>query len=233
MKSYGQYCSVAKALDVIGDRWTLLIVRELLTQGPCRYTDLRAGLPGIASNLLATRLREMEAAGLITRTAAPPPIATTLFELTARGRELQDVLYALGRWGIDLMVGADGTDEFRSNWFAFPAEVFLRDTDPAAPGVTIGLDAGDAAPVHLAVGHGAVELRRGPAPSPDLVLAGDPRLIMAVLVGKLSLTGARARGLTATGDPAVLPRAVPAAPVDRGHRAGRGSGSPARPPAAG
>ena len=206
MKSYGQYCAVAKALDVVGDRWTLLIVRELVTQGPSRYTDLRAGLPGIASNLLATRLRELEAAGLITRTAAPPPIATTLFELTDRGRALKDVLYALGRWGVDLMVSPDGSEAFRSSWFTFAAENFLSDTDPAAPGVTIALDAGDA-PVHLAVGGGHVELHQGAVPSPDLTLTGEPRLIMGVLAGKLPLEAARSAGLSVTGDPAVLTRA--------------------------
>ena len=79
MRSYGQYCSVAKALDVVGDRWTLLIVRELLLQGPCRYTDLRNGLPGIATNLLADRLSELESAGLVRREEAAPPVATTLF----------------------------------------------------------------------------------------------------------------------------------------------------------
>jgi DNA-binding HxlR family transcriptional regulator len=205
MKSYGQYCSVAKALDVVGDRWTLLIVRELITQGPCRYTDLRAGLPGIASNLLATRLRELEAAGLITRTAAPPPVATTLFELTDRGRQLKDVLDALGRWGVDFMVTADGSDAFRSTWFTFAAENFLSDTDPAAPEVTIGLDAGDA-PVHIAVGGGRVELRRGAAPAPDLTLTGEPRLIMGVLAGKLTLQDARSAGLSAAGDLTVLAR---------------------------
>ena len=210
MKSYGQYCSVAKALDVVGDRWTLLIVRELLTQGPCRYTDLRAGLPGIASNLLSTRLKEMEAAGLITRTAAPPPIATTLFDLTDRGRELKDVLYSLGRWGVDFMVTADGSDAFRSGWFTFATETFLTDTDPAAPEVTIGLSATDAAPVHIVVSHGEVELRKGPAPDAGLTLAGDPRHIMGVLSGKLPLDKARAVGLSVTGDPSLLARAVPA-----------------------
>ena len=77
MRSYGQYCSVAKALDVIGDRWTLLIVRELLLRGACRYTDLKNGLPGIATNLLADRLRELEAAGIVVREQAAPPVATT------------------------------------------------------------------------------------------------------------------------------------------------------------
>ena len=92
MRSYGQYCSVAKALDVVGDRWNLLIVRELLLRAPLRYTDLRRGLPGIATNLLSDRLRALEAGGVVTREEAPPPIATTVFELTERGRQLDSVL---------------------------------------------------------------------------------------------------------------------------------------------
>ena len=86
MRSYRQYCALAKALDVLGDRWTLLIVRELMLGGPSRYTDLRNGLPGIATNLLSERLRELEAAGVVAREEAPPPVATTLFSLTPRGR---------------------------------------------------------------------------------------------------------------------------------------------------
>ena len=82
MRTYGQYCPMAKSLDVIGDRWSLLIVRELLGRGPLRYTDIRNGLPGVATNLLADRLRELEQAGVLRREAAPPPIATTLFHLT-------------------------------------------------------------------------------------------------------------------------------------------------------
>ena len=97
MRSYGQYCALAKALDLVGDRWTLLIVRELGLRGPSRYTDLQHGLPGIATNMLADRLREMEDAGIVRREAAPPPVATTLFQLTERGQELVPVLFALGR----------------------------------------------------------------------------------------------------------------------------------------
>ena len=92
MRSYGQYCSIAKALDVVGDRWTLLIIRELLIRGACRYTDLKDGLPGIATNLLADRLRELESAGLIRREEAPPPVATTLFHLTEAGAALLPVV---------------------------------------------------------------------------------------------------------------------------------------------
>src|SRR5213082_2257205 len=99
MRSYRQYCALARALDVVGDRWTLLIVRELLIRGPSRYTDLQYGLPGIATNLLADRLRELEAEGIVTKEDAPPPVATTLFRLTPRGEALDSVLTALGRWG--------------------------------------------------------------------------------------------------------------------------------------
>ncbi|MFE2481583.1 winged helix-turn-helix transcriptional regulator [Streptomyces sp. NPDC059389] len=107
MRTYGQYCGIAKTLDTVGDRWTLLIVRELFALGPCRHTDLRNGLPGIASNLLVDRLRELEEAGLIHREAAPPPVATTLFSLTERGRELEPVLRELSRWGMPLSCPAD------------------------------------------------------------------------------------------------------------------------------
>ncbi|HZU79577.1 MAG TPA: helix-turn-helix domain-containing protein, partial [Acidimicrobiales bacterium] len=87
MRSYNQYCAVAKALDVVGDRWTLLIIRELMLRGGCRYTDLQHGLPGIATNLLGTRLKELEENGLIRRESAPAPVATTLYHLTDSGRE--------------------------------------------------------------------------------------------------------------------------------------------------
>src|ERR1700761_5615485 len=99
MRSYGQYCSIAKALDVVGDRWTLLIIRELLIRGACRYTDLKDGLPGIATNLLADRLAELEAGGLIRREEAPPPVATALFHLTDTGASLLPVIGAIARWG--------------------------------------------------------------------------------------------------------------------------------------
>src|SRR5262245_8486233 len=98
-KSYDQYCPVAMTLDAIGDRWTLLIVRELL-YGPQRYSDLQATLPGIPPNLLASRLRDLEADGLVERQTLPPPAARTVFALTADGRDLERVVRDLGRWGL-------------------------------------------------------------------------------------------------------------------------------------
>ena len=98
-KSYDQYCPVAEALDLVGERWTLLIVREL-TYGPQRFTDLRVGLPGIPPNLLASRLRELEDGGIVRRRDLPAPAARSVYELTEEGRGLEPTLRALARWGI-------------------------------------------------------------------------------------------------------------------------------------
>ena len=97
-KTYGQYCGVARALELVGERWALLIVRDLLV-GPKRYTDLRAGLPKIPTNVLATRLKELEASGLVVRTVQPRPSGAIVYELTEYGADLEEVVLALGRWG--------------------------------------------------------------------------------------------------------------------------------------
>ena len=211
MRSYGQYCSVAKALDVIGDRWTLLIVRELLIRGACRYTDLRNGLPGIATNLLADRIRELEAAGLIRREEAPPPIATTLVHLTQTGRELEPVLKALGWWGIRYMREFVETDEFRGEWFTYPVEFFLRDRDPDGPSAAIELRAGPD-PAVIEVSGGTVHARIGTAASADLTLTGGPQLILALLTGHLTTAQAADLGLEMSGDASVLRRVLPGSP---------------------
>src|SRR5215470_12527164 len=185
MRSYGQYCSIAKALDVVGDRWTLLIIRELLIRGACRYTDLKNGLPGIATNLLSDRIRELESAGLIRREDAPPPIATTLFHLTQAGAQLKPVLDAIGRWGIRYMTEPAEGDEFRGHWFTFPVSYFLRDRDPGGPPASIELRAASS-PAVVEVSGGSVRTRPGAAAAPDVVLEGTPRLILALFSGALT-----------------------------------------------
>src|SRR5436190_20653972 len=111
-RTYGDRCGVARALDLLGDRWALLVVRELLL-GPKRFTDLRAGLPNVGPDVLAQRLRELEAAGIVRRATLPPPAASKVYELTSRGGELEPVVLALGRWGSvapvpeDAAIGAD------------------------------------------------------------------------------------------------------------------------------
>jgi DNA-binding HxlR family transcriptional regulator len=97
-KRYDQYCPMAHALDLIGDRWSLMVVRELM-RGPKRYTDLVAGLPGIGTNVLAARLRDLESHGILTRTTLAPPAASKVYELTGYGRDLEPVMHELGKWG--------------------------------------------------------------------------------------------------------------------------------------
>jgi DNA-binding HxlR family transcriptional regulator len=205
MRSYGQYCSLAKALDVVGDRWTLLIVRELLLRGACRYTDLRNGLPGIATNLLADRLRELELAGIVAREEAPPPIASTLFRLTQRGEDLRGALVELGRWGAPLMAERDGDEEFRSHWLAMPVELYLTDRSPDRPPATIEVQAGGE-PMLIQTVDGGARARPGEADHPDAVLRGTPELVIGVLTGRVKLAAARDRGLQYVGDPKILSR---------------------------
>jgi DNA-binding HxlR family transcriptional regulator len=208
VRSYGQYCSIAKALDVVGDRWTLLIVRELLIRGACRYTDLRNGLPGIATNLLSDRIRELESAGLIRREDAPPPIATTLFHLTEAGAELLPVLDAIARWGVRYMTEPADGDEFRGHWFAFPVSFFLHDRDPDGPPVSIELRTANN-PAVIEISGGSAHTRLGTAAAPDLILQGEPQLILALLSAQLTAAEAADRGLHVTGDTGVLRRVLP------------------------
>ena len=118
VKTYGEFCSVARSLDAVGDRWALLVVRELLL-GPRRYTDLLAGLPGIGTNVLSTRLRELEAEGVVARKRVPAPTPALVYELTAEGRDLKGVLDALAQWGSRRLTGPAGADEaVEPRWFA-------------------------------------------------------------------------------------------------------------------
>lgn len=212
MRTYGQYCGLAKALDVVGDRWSLLIVRELLLRGACRYTDLRNGLPGIATNLLADRLRDLERVGVVEREEAPPPVATTLFRLTDRGRELGDAVAALGRWGVPLLADAPEDDEFRSHWLALPVGMHLADHSPDEPPVSIEVRV-DEQPVTIETVDGEVRTRPGRSDSPDAVLSGPPRPTIGVITGRIGLDEARTHGVQFEGDPAALRRLLPPAAV--------------------
>jgi DNA-binding HxlR family transcriptional regulator len=208
MRSYGQYCSVARALDVVGERWTLLIVRELLARGPSRYTDLRSGLPGIATNLLADRLRELEAAGIVEREDAPPPVATTLFRLTERGAALQPVLVELGQWGIPLMREHKADDEFRAQWLRLPVHLYLADHEPGQPASAVQVHAGDQSAV-IRAAAGEVTLHLGTDPKADATIAGEPRRVLALLSGRLPLAEAEANGVRVTGSRQALQRILP------------------------
>jgi DNA-binding HxlR family transcriptional regulator len=220
MKTYGQYCAMARALDVVGDRWVLLIVRELLFNGPSRFTDLRAGLPGIATNLLAARLTEMADNGLIARVDAPPPVATGLYQLTERGRQLLPVAEALTEWGLPTMFAEREGEAVHGNWLAMIGASRLRDAHPERGPLTIAIDTTEA-PVHLVSradgrdgGDGTFEVRRGQPGRADARLSGTGPLLGGYLSGMLSLDEARHLGLHADGDEDALRRIIRATPAD-------------------
>lgn len=194
-RSYDQYCSAARALDVVGDRWALLIVRELLA-GPRRYTDLHADLPGVSTDVLASRLKDLERDGITARRRLPPPGAVYVYELTARGRELLPVLQALGKWGEAELGERRPTDAVRAHWFALP---LLRALDGEGL-VEVRLGEGHFH-LHVGVEDGPV-YGDGPAPrEPDARLALDAGTGTALARGELRLPDAVRDGrVTVTGD---------------------------------
>ena len=206
MRSYDQYCGLAKALDTIGDRWTLLIVRELLSNGPSRYSDLQHGLPGIATNLLADRLRALESAGVITREDPAPPVATPLFALTDWGMQLRPALMALGAWASP-QLGSSRGKTFRSHWLVLPLETYIADRAPSLPPVRVELRTGERPMVLETTGTHAVRVRAARAGESFVTtLEGPPEVIIGLLAGRIEPAAARSRGLRITGDAKVLKR---------------------------
>ncbi|MFF1923992.1 winged helix-turn-helix transcriptional regulator [Streptomyces sp. NPDC058221] len=200
-RSYDQFCAGARALDAVGDRWTLLIVRELLA-GPRRYTDLHADLPGVSTDVLASRLRDMEQGGLATRRRLPPPAAASVYELTERGHGLLPVLVALAEWGAPALTERRPTDAVRAHWFALP---LLRALDgpggPVCGGVLdVRLEEGE---FHVRTGErvaGSAVYGDGPADCADARIAleaelclalgrGEPTFAQAVKDGRIEVSG--------------------------------------------
>ncbi len=199
MKSYGQYCALARGLDLVGDRWTLLIVRELLSLGPSRYADLQRGLPGIATNLLAARLRDLEGAGLIERRELPRPVGATVFALTERGTQLRGIVGEFVKWGSALMGSAASGEAFRAHWLLLPLRALCRDTRPASPlqVVRVGT-AEDGCDITARAGTVGV-VPSSPDVRPDAVVNGDPDAMVALFAGRLDPASSAARALI-TGD---------------------------------
>jgi DNA-binding HxlR family transcriptional regulator len=210
MRSYKQYCALAKALDVIGERWSLLIVRELLIWGACRYTDLRAGLPGIATNLLADRLKHLEKAGIVHREESPPPIATSLFRLTPRGEALEPLIRELARWGAPMLEAAPKSDSLQGHWLALPLRFCLVDHMPGEAPATLELRMNDESVV-VEIENGSVRTRPGADRNADAAMTGPPRLMLALLRGNITLTEAQRAGVKLEGRADVLYRVQPQA----------------------
>ena len=180
MKQYGQFCSVARALDVLGDRWALLVVRELLF-GPKRYTDLVDGLPGVGTNVLAVRLRELEDAGIIAREKLPRPTPATVYVLTDDGRALRPVLDALARWGLRLMDHPQRDDAVRAAWLVSSVAVSTPTTDMPDGEIEFRIDN----ETHtVVVRDGSFEARQGAAARPNAVVEVPARALFRLVNGQ-------------------------------------------------
>jgi DNA-binding HxlR family transcriptional regulator len=184
MRKFDQYCPVAHALSLVGERWSLLIVRELL-HGPKRYTDLANGLPGIGTNILAARLKELEGCGIVEKRTLPPPAASTVYELTEYGAGLREALYALARWGARTIGPPGPGDELYPEWGmnALPA-LFVSE---AARGLTETYSLvveGD--PFTARIVDGALEPSMGVADDADVVVEADMETFFGLASGELA-----------------------------------------------
>lgn len=187
MKRYRQYCPVAHALDQVGDRWELLIVRELML-GQRRFTDLAEALPGIGSNILTARLRSLEAADVVRKTKLPPPWAVTVYELTDHGRDLHVVLRSLAEWGARTL-GAPAPDDC---WSMYAVHARFR-PDAAHDGVyEIRFEGGDT--ITLSVSGGELSAMKLPAPAPTLSVEVAPETLHALIEGLVPVEAAVADG---------------------------------------
>ncbi|MGX9295285.1 winged helix-turn-helix transcriptional regulator [Tsukamurella paurometabola] len=195
-RSYGQFCALARALDVIGDRWTLLIVRELLP-GAMRYGELRTSLAGIATNLLADRLRGLEADGIVERHIGD---AGVVYRLTPRGAALREPMEALGRWGVPLLASGRGDDAFQPRWLTLAVPALLRGRT-ASPAVEAGVEVeGFLMTVRIdETGPSAFV----PAERPRTVLTASPDVLVCLATGTVSAEEAIELG-ELEGDPAPL-----------------------------
>ena len=192
-KSYGQSCAIARGLEAVGGRWTLLIVRELLI-GPRRFTDVEANLPGVPSSLLGERLRDLEAAGVVGRRWLPPPAASTVYELTEAGRALEEVVLATGRWGSLFGRGVATGDASRPEWQLYALKGAFRAAAAARVSRSFELHFGNQV-VAAYVRRGRLTLSASPAVAPDLVVRTEFRTFMELAAGRLALADARKRGL--------------------------------------
>jgi DNA-binding HxlR family transcriptional regulator/putative sterol carrier protein len=202
---YLQYCALARALDVAGDRWTLLIVRELVP-GPRRFTDLIDGLPGVSRKLLTDRLRDLEGDGIIARRELPPPAARQVYELTDDGRDLATAMAPLIAWGTRRLGERMPSESFRARWAAVGMAA-LADRE-AAEGVneTYQFLIGDSA-FYFTVDDGSIELHDGRAQDAVVVLTTDEETSADIATGKIRFSPAVATGaLTVAGDPQAVKR---------------------------
>ena len=199
-RSYEQFCGIARALDLVGERWALLIVRDLIL-GPKRFTDLRGGLPAIGTNVLAARLKELERGGVVARRTLPPPAASTVYELTDYGRTLEGPVLALGRWGARSMGPRQDGQALRSEWFGVALKAFFRPEAAADLEAEIELRFDDGT-LRARFDLGTLVVEAGSPNGADLVLTTEVETLIAFLAG----AEVPAPALAPEGDAALLAR---------------------------
>jgi DNA-binding HxlR family transcriptional regulator len=202
-RSYGQYCTLAEALDVVGERWTLLIVRELML-GPRRFTDLARNLPGMGRNLLSERLRHLEDEGLVSRRTLDPPAASRVYELSEDGRALGPVLAELGRWGVRRLGEPRPGQEFRAAWAMFPLSYMAN--REAAEGLreTYEFRVDDEV-FQIAVDDGTVVPRSGSPQPADVTIMVSAESLLDLLAGTVEPLEAISSGrVVIEGEPAAI-----------------------------
>ncbi|MUL49000.1 helix-turn-helix transcriptional regulator [Mycobacterium sp. CBMA293] len=199
-RDYGQYCGLARALDAVGDRWNLLIVRQLLI-APARYGELREGLSGIATNLLTTRLRDLETTGVIERRLSDDANAIT-YALTPWGAELREPVNALIRWSTPLMIRGPEGDEFRADGLLVALPALFEGRTPADQSVAVGLSV-DGVMIQLRASDAGIDVEWADGRALDAVLTAEGALVLGLAAGKLSLDDVAAV-VDITGDESAL-----------------------------
>jgi DNA-binding HxlR family transcriptional regulator len=194
-RTYGQYCGVARALELVGERWALLIVRDLIL-GPRRFTDLQRGLGKVPSNVLSSRLKELEESGVIERRALPRPSGAIVYELTEYGRALEPIVIALLQWGARSLGDPRPDDSFSVNSFLLGLRVSFRPEAARDLNATYEIRM-EGEPFNVRIADGELELGEGPAEDPDLTIDTDLGL-GALLRGEISGAEARRRGVVRT-----------------------------------
>jgi DNA-binding HxlR family transcriptional regulator len=189
-RGYHQYCGLARALDVVGDRWSLLIVRELLV-GPARYGQLQTGLPGISTNLLAERLRELEEAGVVQRQLDTRSNGVA-YALTPWGSELRGTLAALVNWSTPLMVSGPRGDNFQPHWLVVALESLL-DAKRAETPVSVGVEV-EGTILTVRVDNAGTRVALNSDGRPETVLGADPMVVLGLASGMLTIEQAIAAG---------------------------------------
>lgn len=180
-RTYNQHCGIARALDLVGERWALLVIRELVL-GPRRFTDLRDGLPGIATNVLSQRLRQLENNGIVARRRLPPPAASSVYELTEYGQELVPILLDFGRWAARSMGPRTAEQTMQGRWFAVALKAFYEPEATADLTAKVALDFGDVQ-VTLLLDRGRLVFEPGLDDAADLTIVSDPESLVAFLSG--------------------------------------------------